>query len=215
MPRVTAFRCPFTNKLFPLTQRDNYIDHLKRLRKRHAAIRERVRARRNWSVFIESGRQTVSSLEELGRWLIDNSGFIGAYSRATHSVPPTKAFKIKEVKFILPRYSSSCSNSHSAPVGKKTNWAGRNNDKDLPRGYPGIDCQLELTVEGTRGSYMGDIFSSVNIYLGTGGGRGHGKFHHSSVIWLEDWPRLEESITMAVLKDDLNLVSEILVTETP
>lgn len=213
MPQVTVYRCPFTDKLFPLQEKEKYIKHLKALRKRHASARALRRINRGWAALLADGKRTVSSLEDLGRWIIDNSPFIGKYSKAMHTSPPDNNFRIIEVRFINPTYSSCCSNTHSSPLGKKTNW-GRL-DVDAPRGYPGIACSLEFKTAGKKNAYMGDIFSSMQVHLGTGSGRGEGNYRYSSIIWLEDWPRIEESISLAILKNELNKGTDIIITENP
>lgn len=201
MPQVTAYRCPFTNKLFSLQKKDDYIKHLKTLRKVYSRARMIARVRQEWADVLAEGKRTVSSLEDLGHWVINNSTLIGRHSKAVHSSPPSNDFRITEISFILPRYSSCCSNTHSAPVGKKSNWGGEK--PGIPRGYPGIYCNIEFKTVGAKPAYMGDIFSSVQIYLGTGGSRGDGQYHYASIIWLEDWPRIEEAISMAILKNEL------------
>lgn len=216
MTQVTAYRCPFTGKLFALHEKEAYAAHLRKVRKHHDSVRNNRRIRRNWKAFNEEGKQKVHTLRELGRWLIDSSAQIGTHGRIVHSVAPGENFKITEVKFRNPRYSSTCSNSHSAPVGKKTNWGGRKDG--VPRSYPGVSCNMEIRIEGMEGGYLGDIFSSVRVHLGTGGWRGDGCYHYSSTIWLEDWPGLEETLSVAVLKgavNDLFHPGEITVTETP
>lgn len=211
MTRVTAYMCPFTDQLFHLSEKESYIKHLKATRIRHNKARELVRIARNWSEFLETGKQSVCSLKELGEWIIKNINIIGKYAQSMHSVHlPPDTFRITEMRFKNPQYSSMCSNSHSSPVGKRSNWGGR--EEGVPRGYPGITCQLEFIVAETSGKYMGDLFSSIRLHLGSGGG-GDNTYHYHTTIWLEDWPRLEESISLAVLKNNLNKVKEIIVKE--
>lgn len=212
MPKVTAYMCPFTHQLFHFAEKESYIKHLKTVRTRHKKARELARVTRNWLEFLETGQQSVCSLRELGEWIIKNINIIGKYAQAMHSVHlPPDTFRITEMRFKRPHYSSTCSNSHSSPEGKPANWGGVSSS--LPRGYPGITCQLEFTVAGTSGKYMGDLFSSIRVHLGSGGSRGENTYHFHITIWLEDWPRLEESISLAVLRNNLNKVDEIIVKE--
>lgn len=212
MPKVTVYMCPFTHQLFHFSEKESYIKHLKTVRTRHRKARELARITRNWLEFLETGQQSVCSLRELGEWIIENVNIIGKYAHAMHSVHlPPETFRITEIRFKNPQYSSMCSNSHSSPVWKRSNWGGR--EEGVPRGYPGITFQLEFTVAGTSGKYMGDLFSSILMHLGTGGSRGVNAYSFHTTIWLEDWPRLEESISLAILRNNLNKVDEIIVKE--
>lgn len=215
MPKVLAYQCPFTQKIFALSNKEEYIEHLKTVRKKHMQIRNNALAKREWLEFLDEGRETVCCIEDLGRWIIDNSAIIGNHARRTHSInKPLDNFGVKSIKFIRPSYSTSCSNSHSAPRGKRTNWGGEH--KDDPRGYPGITFTIDLNIGGISNGYVHDIFSSVNVYLGGGSGRGHNRHVYACTVWLEDWPRLEESISAALLSGKkYNRVDEIIVVENP
>lgn len=105
------------------------------------------------------------------------------------------------------RWSDSVSNSHSCPVGGKTNWGGR--EKGAPHGYPGWTGRVEWIVAWPKawdGHYIGsDLFAKGTFstgrqraHTGTGGGGGmhynekHGcyvmRHGYDFRIYAADWP---------------------------
>lgn len=104
-------------------------------------------------------------------------------------------------------YGDCVSNSHSAPVGKKQNWGGR--EEGVPRGYPGWSGRLWIVLNHEPRRFGSDILHSSGIYSGTGGGGNYGnpytkslkelpkKFQHygwDTIIWCDDFPEESKEI---------------------
>lgn len=83
------------------------------------------------------------------------------------------------------------SNSHRCPIGRKTNWGGR--EKDVPRSYPGMRTRIGSSrpVVIRENAVLIDCFTNVlnnlNINTGTGGSSGVELEMFSS-----DWPFIFE-----------------------
>ena len=88
----------------------------------------------------------------------------------------------------------SCSNTHSSPKGKPSNWGQK---PDLPLGYVGLIGNINIHIDGGYNPKVSDIFSSIQnkyrICTGCGGSRSHG-LGYSVTIWADDYPILGEKV---------------------
>ena len=200
MPKVQVFKSKYSDKYFPLNQRNTYLKHLGEIRKDLQEARKNKKMALDWENFIKTSRQNVSTLEELARWIIDNSSTLASHARSLHhfgfyenTADKKRNRKFDEVSITRveiqqPYYTSLASNSHSSPAGTETNWI---RDTNLPMGYPGIKFQLLFSVKETGRAYGGSgIFEGTCIHTGTGGGSGGGKYGFSVTVFLADWPNL-------------------------
>lgn len=99
------------------------------------------------------------------------------------------------------------SNSHGAPLNKKTNWSGR--DKDYPTSFLGWSGQIKGTISNYKKSKNSSESVNSLLFNNYTGGRGFRGFHTSSgcpgdaegqypmdigfYFFLEDFPKLVES----------------------
>jgi len=210
MPKVIAYQSTFDKKVFRFDQRDMYIKHLKTLRQKNTDKRRIIKARREFELFRTGAADSLSTVEEIEKWVIDNMETI-AYSQmatASHGIdklsPDSKMIKISFEN--LKRYNS-VSNSHNAPRNGVTNWGNQN--KDRPSGYPGLHGRLHMLLE-TPDSYGSCNISSILTKLGicTGSG-GSGSFYSKQVktktqislsyevtLFDADWPCLAVTCKM-------------------
>lgn len=90
--------------------------------------------------------------------------------------------------------SESCSNTHSAPKGFKTNWR---KDSSLPLGYTGLSGKIDVYIEGGYNSKVSDIFyqlrNKFRICTGCGGSRSHG-LGYGVTLWADDFPVLGQKV---------------------
>lgn len=110
-------------------------------------------------------------------------------------------------------YSHDCSNSHSAPIGKKTNWCGQH--KKEPRGYPGFTGSIRFMENpkikmDTFESYFDQWRGIAGICTGGGGSCGDKEFDHRYYVtlWLDDLPIIKEK-QERLLADEKKAVVEI------
>ena len=206
---VTAFRCPWTSKIF--ANKKSYVKHLRELRtdRIHRNIRARIRNK----IFEELINQ--DSFEKVIEWIethpeifFDRAierGRVGWSDRREHL---REKFWIK-ITFLDVGWSDSVSNSHSCPRGGVTCWSSQEARDGRPRGYPGWHGRVDWLVEWPReldSIYLGsDLFSRGTFRSGRqrahtgsgGGGGGHmnREFNtwcqrpgYSFSIFASDWP---------------------------
>jgi uncharacterized C2H2 Zn-finger protein len=193
----TAFRCPWTNKIF--SNKKSYVTHLKVLREDriHRAIRARIQNK----IFEELINQ--DSFENIIEWIethpefffdrIIHNGRVGWRDRREHL---RDKFWIK-ITYLDVSWSESVSNSHNSPRNGVSNW-GR--DKDKPTGYPGWGGRIEFQLSHDLG-FGSDVFRNVGIHTGTGGGTRDNRYGYDVKFFASDWPELAKSVLFDILKD--------------
>lgn len=178
---VKAWQCPATGKLF--ARKDRYQEHLKTLaRARHTDRKRKKHIAATQAKIDELHR--CSSIAEIERWLEKNTQALADRKTPFDKTPPKVAFRNVRLRVT---WSEHCSNTHSAPIGKKTNWGGR--DPDTPRGYPGFVGQIEL--EDAHNVWDYGFFDLLRVTrIRTGSGSGGRNARASVTLWAEDWPNL-------------------------
>ena len=128
MPKIVAYKCPFTNNI--IENRTKYIRHLRSVRKELREDRNQRRLERNYDTIINRMRHEVNSFDEIGDWWAENqSEMLAAFNAVNDFAQFSKDFSMSiELERMI--YLDSCSNSHSAPLGKRTNWG------DMKRMFP-------------------------------------------------------------------------------
>ena len=117
------------------------------------------------------------------------------------------------------RWDDHVCNSHSAPIGKSTNWGAR--DKNEPTGYPGWKFQIEYnTVNNTNKkydssyTYSSEAWQHTGINTGTGGYASN--YYFSVEMFAEDWPAMadayEKAKAWAILNNDKRKIDAIVET---
>lgn len=193
----SGFVCPWTKKLF-LTKA-SYLKHLRILRE----TRMHRRAKQNRLNRKLQQMWNLTSFEEIIEWVELNPEVI--YDCCADS-PWTyvrdrshrEKFSVQIVHLDL-YYTERLSNTHSAPVGRPTNW-GREPGK--PTGYPGWGGRICFRVLpencGISGSDVGRV---LRMNTGTGGGGSKGIYGYDVNIFEEDFPGLGQQCLMAKLSD--------------
>lgn len=82
-------------------------------------------------------------------------------------------------------WSDQYSNSHSAPLGKMTNY---HHDSNHPSGYPGYRGHISYQMIDDSGGGS-NIFRQTGINTGSGGGGGI-KYTYEVTLFAADWPML-------------------------
>lgn len=145
MPKITAWKCPHTRRLFE--DENVYRNHLRRL------SRERIAQRKRQAVCdsvkdIISATQYVNNVQELVDYIIKHQREFmiqGAFNTHFNDDVMHKAlekgwdiyFPKLETLQIVTTWRSEVSNSHSCPRNGYTNWSGRNEDGKDKCSYPG------------------------------------------------------------------------------
>lgn len=108
-----------------------------------------------------------------------------------------------DLKFYNLTFSNNLSNSHSAPIGKPTNWRGEFNS---PTGYPGYGGMVTFKVnyrdseQYWKGEYVkmngAPYVGIVGLNTGSGGGRDSSNVHviyqYDVKLFLDDFPIIKE-----------------------
>ena len=197
---VTAFECPWTNKIF--STKKSYVDHLKVIRE--TRIRQVIRARNRHKMFEELISQT--SFEKIIEWIESHPGFffdraVQYRGRKDHQ-HLREQFRIK-VTYLHVGYSEHVVNSHSCPRSGVTNWGGQGRLKDgtpAPRGYAGWEGRIEFQLSHDVG-FGSDVFRDVGVHTGTGGGSGDNRYGYDVRFFASDWPGLEKNLIFDILRD--------------
>lgn len=188
MPKIEAWECPTTGNLFK--HKEDYRRHMAKLAaaRRFAANRKIMLAQAE--VCVKELHQQ-KSFADICRWieknyrlLYERQIIIGNFSNRRNVMPSD--FFVKDVAFENMVWSDMCSNSHSAPAGKKTNWCGSRSGDGVPRGYPGYTGSISFTT--SQYGYC-DLFKNTGIHTGSGGGS-EKKFRFDVTLFAEEWPML-------------------------
>jgi len=207
VPKVLAWKCPYTGELFEDEKKyKNHLAKLARYRREQRKLQIAEDAAQSWWTEFQNIEMDISELPKL---IIENQDKFWAESNRADRwnwqqigqtrkgvIMPTPKL-VKFTKFDL-RWSDSVSNTHNCPKNGSTNWGG--NRSDLPRGYPGWTGHIEWQIEWPKewdGWYPGsDLFAGHRacIHTGTGGGgfwsKGYQSFGYGVNIFAADWPGL-------------------------
>jgi hypothetical protein len=217
VPKVTAWQCPHTDKLF--ASKSLYQRHLARLardRREQRKLQKIAEERVEKATAFRAGLQRIADIE---KYVLANEKLLWNLARTSNAsfgnynwkkMPTDWHPKIQRICFDL-RYSSMVSNTHACPLNGVTNWGGR--QAKLPRGYPGYMgsvvwwCRLDRKDVDT--CVAGDLFDErlSGIYTGTGGGGsldklGLVKYRYGVEIFLDDWPGLAKEVFAKKLAGD-------------
>jgi len=197
----TAFRCPWTNKIF--SNKKSYVTHLKVLREDR--IHRAIRARIQHKIFEELINQP--SFENIIEWIethpefffdrIIHNGRVGWRDRREHL---RDKFWIK-ITYLDVSWSETVSNSHSCPRGGVTCWSSHEAKDGRPRGYPGWAGRIEFQLSHDLG-FGSDVFRNVGIHTGTGGGTRDTRYGYDVKFFASDWPGLEKNRIFEILKNE-------------
>ncbi len=183
---------------------DSYLEMPIPSKKKHVCdnAARRRRAKRRRLKLIEADAcllelRSLKSFDDIADWLCQEENYLRLYQKQWlngHLSPWTDEnlkrrnpgkFKLTNVRFDHIYWLDKCSNSHSAPIGKKTNWCGQNRRE--PTGYPGYRGHISFDVIGANvGS---NIFTATGLNTGTGNGGGL-NCQFDITLFAQDWPML-------------------------
>lgn len=201
---ATAFRCPWTNRVFGSKQ--GYVNHLRALRRDHihVAARQRITQR------LHADLINQPTFDDVVRWVETHPEFffdMAASSRSHGRQDRIAAYRDRfwiRITHLALQWTDSASNTHSCPRGGTTNWGGRGIDGDgkpLPRGYPGWVGRIEYSTSHDLG-FGSNVMRNVGIHTGTGGGSRDYHYGYSVTFFEADWPGLADRRLFHRLAED-------------
>lgn len=191
MPIVKVYECPKTGTYFPIDKKDRYLKHLKTLARNN--LREKKDnyfAQKAMDFYVNECANKVKTASELQEWWSDN--FAKLVNLCKKSETLCNRFRIEEdrdysdysIMFDNLRYNESCSNSHNAPWGQKTNWC--NSRKGNPTGFPGLEGRITIFYKGSGSDFDQSRFiTHFGLSTGSGGGGG-GSLSYGVTVWFMD-----------------------------
>jgi hypothetical protein len=199
MPKISVRECPFTGTLIADDQ--EYAKYLTKVRKNLAFFRKQNRQRAAYAYTMNRMRNEVGDLGDISQWIKDNHDeLIETWNTQNSTMSGFKPGSKMCVKLENMRYTDTASNSHSAPIGKRTNWGG--NEKGVPRGYPGFCGKIIIYHNNMHSGFaISGLLNEIGLVTGSGGG-GHSEYSYDVTIWLDDWPLLREKLAWKKLGAD-------------
>lgn len=195
MPKIVAWECPHTKKLFK--DHAKYKKHLAALARDRAAQRKMTKYREERVAFWAELRSKVACIADIEKALIENWEMLclnghthGGFGRSKNNFNTTKWPKLISLKIIEIRWSNDQSNTHSAPIGFRTNWGGR--EEGVPRGYPGWHGRILFQVDKDFPSFGSDIFKGIGFDTGAGSGGYDHSYRYEINLWADDFPLMNE-----------------------
>lgn len=198
---ATAFRCPWTARIFG--GKREYVAHLRDLREKrmHRRARGAVRQRRLEALWDQDGFDLIC------KWIELNPDFM--FETAVQNGRNDAAERHRDdfwvrITYLDLLWTDSASNSHACPRGGVTNWGGRRVDRDgnpAPRGYPGWTGRIEYQLSHSLG-FGSDIMRGLGIHTGSGGGTKDNRHGYGVTFFESDWPGLARIATHGRLSDD-------------
>lgn len=192
----TAFRCPWTRKVFG--QKRDYVKHLAWLRENrmHRRIRENLRLRKMQDLWNQPTFESIIDWIAVNPEFMFDNGFRSSWTR-DGAEKHRDQFWIK-ITYLDLSWTASASNSHSCPRGGVTNWGNR--DPKIPTGYPGFTGRIEYQMSHDIG-FGSDVMRNLGIHTGSGGGSGKNRFGYGVTFFDADWPGLVNNRVMDLLAD--------------
>lgn len=199
MPKVQAWQCPETGKLFAIDARDRYVNHLRKIRQQRMLRRTRKKAE---ATFIERRNEfwrTTMSFEDIETFIVENAAEVFAqcseFQRRDHKGHERPTPLVEQVSFGRMRWDEYVSNTHSAPVGKPTNWGRKDG---LPLGYPGWKGEIIIEYRprnNNENSFDSTGLARWGIHTGSGGG-GPNRHRYEVIIFEEEFINLAFSMAL-------------------
>jgi len=195
MPKITARRCRFTNEVFESDFK--FGEHLKALREEKKRQRDRRATRAKMNEVFRSIRETVRCAADMEKAIMENWPTFVATCSSDREVGKHPDLVSINITFD---WDDQVSNSHSAPIGKKTNWRG--DLKNEPRSYPGWKGKISYKLSHDSPGWNSDYFCDPNCGINTGsGGGGWEHSRYALDLFAEDWPLMAAPVTWAKLQE--------------
>lgn len=191
---ATAYRCPWTGRVFG--SKTGYTNHLRVLRRDniHAAIRQDIAKRLHEDLCNQpTFDDIVAWVETHPEFFFDAASWQRGEGRQDRIAHYRDKFWIK-ITYLDLQWTPNASNSHAHPRGGVTNWGGRAVDRDgkpLPRGYPGWTGRIEYRMSHDLG-FGSDVMRGIGIHTGSGGGVKDLRYGYSVTFFDSDWPGIAD-----------------------
>ena len=183
----TAFRCPWTKKVFG--NKGDYVKHLAKVRENR--MRSRIRHERFMS--LKQDLQDQQSFKDIIHWLQLHPEFLW-YRNPDKTAKMPDDFWLK-VTFLDVMWRDLVSNSHRAPHNGVTNW---HKYPELPKGYPGWHGRIE--VQTSHSCNISNMLDAVGVFTGYGGASKN-VYGYEVTFFEADWIGLERMRAWLILQD--------------
>lgn len=208
MPKVEAWKCPHTGRLFDLKDKNIYDSHLSRLARQRREAAKRKADNDSYDAWFLEQRSKATSYAGVCEFYVAN--YDRLYDAVHRPAANAKRYHLLEMELTGMRYNDCVSNSHSKPRGGITNWGNQHPDKE--HGYPGFQGHIKLVYSKMRKSIStfgsSGVVSAHGVHTGTGGYRGdkHDEYgecyilQYDTRLFLSDWEGL--SLQVALLREE-------------
>lgn len=199
----TAFRCPWTKRVFG--DKKSYVKHLRSVRQDriHARIRNNLLFRKKQTLWQQPTFKDIMDWIEMNPEFIFDNGMRNSFWARDKDKKIRDSFWMK-ITYLNLDWHPNCSNSHACPRGGVRNWGGREldeNGKPKPTGYPGFTGHIEFQISHDLG-FGSDAIAGLGIHTGTGGGTSTRIYGYGVTFFDADWPGLVQNRTMEILADN-------------
>lgn len=196
--KVTMYKCPWTASLFKMSERDEYIEHLRTVRKKNSENRRMSRVRKEFDEWLYQEKLKIVDVNQIESWIFENQEKLIEGMVSINNTTNLESFylgdRIKELKITRLRHSSRVSNTHSCPKSGITNFRCL---PDKPMGYPGwrgrIDGSLLRDKKNNSHYPITVLLNHIGLCTGSGGG-GNINWGFELKIFADDWPGLIPSL---------------------
>lgn len=187
------YKCPWTGSLFEMSEKKEYVKHLKALRKTHREKWRMTYIRKGFDSWLDSEKSKITDVNQIESWVLDNqqklfecinSMDIGSFDGGFKDGDRLERFKLGGL-----RHSPIVSNTHDSPRNGVTNFFSK---PDLPKGYPGWAGRVEGALIRKRqynGYPITSLLKCIDLHTGSGGG-GNSSWSYGVKIFVDDWPSL-------------------------
>ena len=194
---ISAFKHEPTGKLFE--KEADFKNYVKSYNKEQEKLSLEKKNYENWIKLINEPRLTATSIEDFRLKVI----------KLWNQVNGKHGVQMTELYFNNIQWNNKCSNSHSAPIGYKTNWCGYGDKDGIPRGYPGWKGWMKgkltawKSISSTELKENKDSFGQKIPGLNTGSGGGGENFEFELELFVYDFPLIYEKFKESLDKRDL------------
>lgn len=179
--KIEAYICQYCDSLYKTQKRADDCEKLCVIKKQEEETIKSVTEKLNQEQ--DDIRLNSTSLEDVIKGCIDYQNKVAVYG------------KLLDMELDV-KYHNHTSNSHSAPIGKPSNFSRKDG---VPTGYPALSGRVvfHYSADPKDKAVGGSICRFIN--KGTGGGGGKSKKGDYCVtydvkLWLDDFPKIKGSI---------------------
>jgi hypothetical protein len=190
--KIRVYKSKFSDKLYHLNQRQEFIEHLYGIREKLREERKLTRARREFQSWFAKEKEQIFSLSDIHDWVRKNFKQLVEFYNSQTTSTYNKFDTIPELEEfgLSGAFLTSASNTHSAPRGYQTNCGGLKSKDGVPRGYPGFYGRIEGKFKNYHRGGITELFNMIDIR--TGSGSGGSRFGYEMTIWSYDWINFRE-----------------------